>query len=69
MLNNDSYKEAINYQIDTMIAIRAITKRNGQWNETGKQQFEQGVAELMESLKGFTPEEIKAIRDRLKARK
>ncbi|MDQ5936993.1 MAG: LysM protein [Cyanobacteriota bacterium erpe_2018_sw_21hr_WHONDRS-SW48-000092_B_bin.40] len=69
MLNNDSYKEAINYQIDTMIAIRAITKRNGQWNEIGKPQFEQGVAELMESLKGFTPEEIKAIRDRLKARK
>jgi DNA-binding transcriptional regulator YiaG len=52
-----------------MIAIRAITKRNGQWNEIGKPQFEQGVAELMESLKGFTPEEIKAIRDRLKARK
>lgn len=67
MLNNDSYREAINFQIDTMIAIRTSTKRNGQWNGTGKPQFEQGVAELMESLKGFTPEEIKAIRDRLKA--
>ncbi len=69
MLNNDSYKEAINYQIDTMIAIRTNTKRNGEWNDIGKPQFEQGVAELMESLKGFTPEEIKAIRDRLKAKK
>lgn len=69
LLNNETYKEAINYQIDTMIAIRTNTKKNGQWNDIGKPQFEQGVAELMESLKGFTPEEIKAIRDRLKAKK
>jgi hypothetical protein len=69
LLNNETYKEAINYQIDTMIAIRTNTKKNGQWNDIGKPQFEQGVVELMESLKGFTPEEIKAIRDRLKAKK
>jgi hypothetical protein len=69
LLDDTAYKEAINHQIDIMIGVREATKQMGQWQKLGKPIFDQGVAELMESIKDFSAEEIKAIRDNLKARK
>lgn len=69
LLDDTAYKVAINHQIDIMIGVREATKQMGQWQKLGKPIFDQGVAELMESIKDFSAEEIKAIRDNLKARK
>ncbi len=69
MLDDTAYKEAINQQIDILIGVREATKQMGQWQKIGKPIFDQGVAELMESIKDFSEEEVKAIRDNLKARK
>lgn len=69
MLDDTAYKEAINQQIDILIGVREATKQMGQWQKIGKPIFDNGVAELMESIKDFSEEEVKAIRDNLKARK
>lgn len=69
MLSESEYKEAIKHQVDVMLSIRTVTKQMGQWQKLGKPLFDQGVAELMDSIKDFTAEEVKAIRDQIKAGK
>ncbi|CAN5521502.1 hypothetical protein BH11CYA1_BH11CYA1_03350 [soil metagenome] len=69
LLNDVAYKAAVQHQVDIMIGLRDESKRLGVWNKVGKLIYDQGVAELMETIKGFTAEEIKAIRDSLKTKK
>ena len=69
LIDEAEFKDAIKQQVEIMIMVRDETKRLGLWQKVGKPMYDQGVAELMNTIKDFTAEEVKEIRDSLKAKK
>ncbi len=66
LLTSDKFKDSIIVEIAKMLELRYETKKAGQWQSEGKAIFDGGVKELMETMKGFTPAQIKAVREALK---
>ncbi len=66
LLTKDEFDDSLVMEVGKMLEIRHETKRAGQWRSEGKAIFDSGVKELMETLKGYTPEQIKAVRNALK---
>ncbi|MBL0187279.1 MAG: hypothetical protein IPP97_16225 [Candidatus Obscuribacter sp.] len=69
MLTTEQYKDEIDNQAYRMLVLQWKGKRDGTWSSNGQIVFEKGVKELMESIKDFTPEEIRRLRDYLKGRR